>query len=283
MSDASDPYLYPGTDVLKNVPGFRNAEQCGAFETLHTAARMYELLLYPVQGGFDVAHLKAIHRHIFRDVFAWAGGFRTSLLGKAEYLGQPPTWFTPPHLLEHEAEGIFEWLHRANLLRGLSRIDFARHAARLLAEINKLHPFREGNGRTQRLFVDAIAGQAGHEVHFDVVSRERMVQASIAANNSNLGMMNRMFEEITNDGRIEPLRRAIAFLSREKFNWNDAYIATATAGESYSGKLVGRDGDAFMMRSVDHRIIIGRTADIDPAIQSGGRIAFRATSLGEPG
>ena len=55
MSDASDPYLYPGTYVLKNVPGLRNAEQCGAFETLNTAARIYELLQNPVHGGFDVA------------------------------------------------------------------------------------------------------------------------------------------------------------------------------------------------------------------------------------
>lgn len=202
------------------------------------------------------------------------------LAGKGRVLWTAANLVTPPHLLEHEAERIFGWLHRANLLRGLDRVEFARYAARLLAEINKLHPFREGNGRTQRLFVDAIAGQAGLQVHFDVVSRERMVQASIAANNDSLGMMNRMFEEITDAGRIAPLRRAIAFLSREKFNWNDTYIATAVAGDRYAGKLVERNGEAFMMRSDDDRIIIGRTADIDPAIQSGEHIAFRATNFG---
>jgi fido (protein-threonine AMPylation protein) len=93
MSDASDPYPDPGTDVLKNVPGLRNAEQCGAFETLNSAARIYEFLQNPVHGGFDVPHLKSIHRHISQDVFAWAGEFRTSLLGKAEHLGQPAAWF----------------------------------------------------------------------------------------------------------------------------------------------------------------------------------------------
>src|SRR5437762_13076627 len=102
MSDDSDPYLYPGTDILKTVPGLRNTEQLAAFEALNMAARAYELLQNPADGGFDLTHLKAIHRHIFQDVYAWAGELRTTRLGKAEYLGQPPTWFTPPHLLEHE-------------------------------------------------------------------------------------------------------------------------------------------------------------------------------------
>jgi hypothetical protein len=113
-------------------------------------------------------------------------------------------------------------------------------------------------------------------VYFDVVSRERMVQASIEANSGNLGMMVRMFEEITDEDRSQPLRRAVAFLSCERFNWNDTYIATTTAGEHYTGKLVGRDGGAFMMRSDDNRIFIGRTADIDPAISIGERLEFRA-------
>jgi cell filamentation protein len=276
MSDDSDPYLYPGTDVLRNVPDLRDAEQLAVFEGLNTAARVYELLQNPIAGGFDIVHLKAIHKHVFQDVFTWAGELRTTMLGKAEYFGRPPVWFTPPHLLEHEAKRIFVWLHRADLLRRLPRVEFARQSAQLLAEVNTLHPFREGNGRTQRLFVDALARQAGHELHFDVVSRERMVQASIEAHGGNPGKMTRMFEEITDAGRLLPLRRAIAFLSREKFNWNDTYIATTTAAESYSGKLVGRDGEAFMMRTDDNRILIGRAADIDPAAQSGQRIAFRA-------
>jgi len=276
MSDDSDPYLYPGTDVLRNVPGLGTSEQLAAFEAFNTAARTYELLQNPVAGGFDTAHLKAIHKQIFQDVFAWAGEFRTTPLGKAEYLGQPPIWFTPPHLLEHEADSIFEALRRAHLLRGLPRIQFARQAARLLAQINKLHPFREGNGRTQRVFVDMLTRRAGYELNFDVVSRERMVQASIEANAGILGMMTRMFEEITDADRIQPLRRAIAFLSREKFNWNETYIATTTAGLSYAGKLVGRDGDAFMMRADDNRILIGRSGDIDPVARSGEPIAFRA-------
>jgi cell filamentation protein len=279
MNAASDPYLYPGTDVLRNVPGLRNAEQLAAFETAKTAQRIYELQKTPVVGRFDTTHLKTIHQRVFQDVFPWAGQFRTTMLGKAERVGQPATWFTPPHLLEHEAQRIFDSLHRSNLLRRIQPIEFARKAARLLGEINALHPFREGNGRTQRLFVDALANQAGHQLHFDVVSRERMVQASIEANRGNFGMMTRLFEEIIDTERIQPLRRAIMFLSRESFNWNDTYIATTVAGENYTGRLIGRDGESFMMRSDDNRILIGRAADIGNSIRTGEHFSFRAAGV----
>lgn len=73
------------------------------------------------------------------------------------------------------------------------------------------------------------------------------------------------------------MRRAIAFLSRQKFKWNDRYIATTTTTHLYAGKLAGRDGAAFMMRSDDDRIIIGRAVDIHPAAGSGDGITFKAT------
>jgi cell filamentation protein len=277
MSNASDPYLYPGTNVLRNIPDLRDGSQLATFESHKTAARIYKHLRSPIKGEFDTAHLKAIHRHVFQDVFAWAGQFRTTVLGKAEFVGHSTRWFTPPHLLGYEADRIFARLHQANLLRSLSRPEFVSGAVQLFAEINKLHPFREGNGRTQRLFIDAVARQAGHEVTFDVVSRERMVSASIEAIDGNLGTLTRIFEEITDETRIQPLRRAIAFLSAHQFKWNETYLATTTAGETYSGRLVGRDRDAFMMRTDDNRILVGRATDIDSAIPSGERLSFRAT------
>ena len=278
MNTASDPYLYRGSNVLRNIAGLRNADQLAVFETAKTAQRIYELQSKPTVGSFDTTHLKAIHRHIFQDVFPWAGQFRTTVLGRAEQVGQPVTWFTPPHLIAHEAERIFKWLRRSNLLAGVDRIEFARGCSELLARLNDLHPFREGNGRTQRLFVEALARRSGYELHFEVVSRERIVQASIEANRGNVGMMTRMFEEMLDEDRVEPLRRAIAFLSREKFNWNDTYISTTTGGEKYAGRLVGRDGNAFMMRSDDDRIFVGRAIDIDYTARGGDRIEFRASS-----
>ena len=90
-------------------------------------------------------------------------------------------------------------------------------------------------------------------------------------------MMTRLFEEIIDAKRIQPLRRAILFLTRESFNWNDTYIATTIAGENYSGRLVGREGESFMMRLDDNRILIGRAADISNSIRTGEQFSFRAT------
>ena len=82
MSDASDPYLYPGTNVLRNIPGLRNANDLAAFEAINTARRGYELLLNPVPGAFDTDHLKSIHKQLFQDVHPWAGEFRTTMPGR---------------------------------------------------------------------------------------------------------------------------------------------------------------------------------------------------------
>jgi cell filamentation protein len=276
MSESSDPYLYPGTDVLRNIPGIRSAKDLVAFETLNSGARMYELRLQPITGDFNTQHLKAIHKYVFQDVYPWAGHFRTTMPGKAQFIGGPVTYFAPPRLLEYEAQRIVDELHRANFLRGLSRSDFARKAAQLLADLNKLHPFREGNGRTQRIFVGALARQTGHAVQFDVVSQERMVRASILATSGDSAMMIRLFQEITDPDRIQPLRRAIEFLVANRFPWNSTYIATATPGQEYAGRLAGRDGAAFMMRTDSDQIIVGRQADIPADVHNGEHLSFVA-------
>jgi cell filamentation protein len=276
MSENSDPYLYPGTDVLRNIPGIRDAEALITFETLNTGARMYELSLKPIAGIYDAVHLKALHKYIFQDVYPWAGQFRTTLLGKAQFVEGPATYFTPPHLLEHEAQRILDGLHRANLLKELSRSEFAWKAAHLLVELNNLHPYREGNGRTQRIFVETLAREAGHTIHFDVVSKERMIRASVLSTAGDSAMMIRLFQEITDPECIRPLRRAIEFLAANRFPWNTTYLATATPGQEYAGKLVGRDGAAFMMRTDSDQIIIGQQADIPADIRSGEHFSFIA-------
>jgi len=217
-----------------------------------------------------------VHKHLFQDVYLWAGTFRTTVLAKREFVGGPVTYFTAPHLLEHEAERIFNAFHRGAELRGFSASKFAHEAALLLAALNTLHPFREGKGRTQRAFVQVVAQQAGHPLYFDTVSRERMVRASILSAQGDSTMMIRLFQEITDADRVKPLRRAIAFLEANGFQWNDIYIATTTPGQTYNGRLVGRDQDAFMMRTVADQIIIGKHSDISPETRGGDELSFTA-------
>lgn len=278
MSVGSDPYVYPGTDTLRNLANIRDPHELASFEAEATLRRGLELLRRPILEGnnFNTAHLKAIHKHLFQDVYPWAGRFRTTELGKQEFGSGPVTYFTPRRLLEHEAERIFKALHRT-AIRRLPRPEFAREAALLLAALNTLHPFREGNGRTQRMFVQEVARHAGRPLYFDTVSRERMVRASILSTRGESSMMIRLFQEITDMDRVHRLRRAIAFLDANGFKWNDVYIATTTPGQTYTGRLAGRDQDAFMMRTVADQIVIGKQSDISPELRSGDELSFTST------
>ena len=103
-----------------------------------------------------------------------------------------------------------------------------------------------------------------------------MIRASILATAGDSAMMIRLFEEITDGRRVQPLRRAIEFLGANRFPWNTTYIATATLGQQYTGRLVGRDAGAFMMRTDSDQIIIGRQTDIPGEIGSGELFDFTA-------
>jgi hypothetical protein len=115
------------------------------FEAEATTRRIVELIARPVNGPFDVAHLKAVHRHVFQDVYSWAGQFRTINISKAGHL------FGAAAFLERSLASLFQRLARENHLKGAASDAFVKRAF-YLGEINAAHPFREGNGRAQREF-----------------------------------------------------------------------------------------------------------------------------------
>ena len=95
MTGNSDPYPYPGTNVLKNLRGLTDPELLERFEARRTHRRIAELIDTPAAGRFDVAHLKAIHRYIFQDVYEWAGQFRTVNISKGGHLFGLATFLEP--------------------------------------------------------------------------------------------------------------------------------------------------------------------------------------------
>ena len=154
----ADPYCYPGTSVLKNLPDLRTQEALDAFEAAATMQRADE----PLPGGrFTVSHYRAVHRHLFQDVYAWAGAFRTVRLAK------DASAFCYPEHISREIQTVFANLRAQNFLRGLDAGLFAQEAAAFLATLNAIHPFREGNGRTQLLFLTLQADHAGHPFNLD--------------------------------------------------------------------------------------------------------------------
>ena len=184
---ADDPYLIPGTAVLKNRLGLSSQSELNRLEADLTSTRIWELARQPVLGKFDLAHLKKIHAHIFQDVYAWAGEPRTISISKGASM------FCLPQHLEFAAEDIFGKLARENHLKGLSREAFANRAAYFFSEINALHPFREGNGRTQNLFLKQLGAEAGFELFIEKVGREQMMVAASAAHRGDLDLARAMF------------------------------------------------------------------------------------------
>jgi len=233
------------------------------------------------KGQFDAAHLKALHLFLFQDVYEWAGHTRnepvrlsdgtTATEPMMQKLGG--TSFLPGEQIPAALDQVADDIRTAGYLRGLPQERFAERAADVMSEINAIHAFREGNGRTQRTFMRELAKQAGHDLDFSVISGERMIQASIAANDDgNPGVMRRLFKDAVIPERRAALARAISALNAAGVSWNDEYIAAAEPGYSVALTLADIAGAQFMGDTPDALIIIGRTADLPVPPPSRGEV-----------
>jgi cell filamentation protein len=167
-----DPYCYPRTSILRNLPGLRSQAALQRFETIATAQRADEPL---PNGRLGVAHYKAIHRHLFQDVYSWAGQFRTVSVGKDGSV------FCYPANIVREMTLLFGSLRQRKYLQGVEITEFVSHAAHFLAELNAIHPFREGNGRTQTTFMVLLAIRAGRTVRVELLRPRRFLAAMITS------------------------------------------------------------------------------------------------------
>lgn len=165
-------YCYPGTDVLKNKLNIHDRGILSDAERSISLVRMIELEEHPIRGNYDLDHLKRIHKALFGDIFEWAGQLRTVDISKG-------TMFCKCEYIESNANKLFRELKDENNLIGLKMEDMASRLAYYLCEINAIHPFREGNGRTQRLFVKQLAFDAGYYLDFTGISDEEMINASV--------------------------------------------------------------------------------------------------------
>ncbi len=167
-----DPYVYPGTNVLRNLRGIRDAAALEAAEAIASSRRMVELEQKPLTGRFDPSHLRAVHHYIFQDVYDWAGEFRTVDIGKGGNL------FALKDNIASCLDRVFDQLCKERHLAGLERAGFAQRSAYYLGEINAIHPFREGNGRTQREFLRELAVRNGFDFDWARISQAQMIEAS---------------------------------------------------------------------------------------------------------
>lgn len=165
-----DPLCYPGTTVLINSAGLINQTDLDDFELSMYLTRAEEPL---PQGDLGYAHYCAIHRHLFQDVYSWAGTPRTIRIAKGG------NWFCFPEHLDRMMTTIFAPEVIGAILAGQPLPEFAARVAHLLAEINAGHPFREGNGRTQLTYLNLLAVSSGRPFHAELLEPDRVMNAMI--------------------------------------------------------------------------------------------------------
>jgi cell filamentation protein len=164
-----DAYTYEDSPVLRNRAGHRDQSALDRFERISVANRMVE---DPPPGNFDYQHLKAIHHHLFQDVYDWAGQERNVSISKGQ------TQFANPRFIHPVVTALLSQLAEEKYLNNTSPEFFVERAAHYVLELNIAHPFREGNGRVVRYFLSLLAHNAGFEIDEDQL-RDGWVDACI--------------------------------------------------------------------------------------------------------
>lgn len=202
----SDPYLYPNTDVIINKKDIHNADLLQKAETEFAKARLMQGL---PDGVFDYHHLKAIHRHLFQDLYSWAGQERTVRISKSG------SQFAFPEYIQKELDKLFKQLKADSFLQKLDQQTFCEKAAYYFNEVNAAHPFREGNGRTNRIFFNQLADQAGYSLEWYKTNHRDYLQASIDGFQGENQPMMKVFSSITVLQEKSILRER-----KRPFRWN---------------------------------------------------------------
>lgn len=159
--------------VLRNTRGLTDHAALEDAIASQSFLRVLELEKHPIIGHLDIAHLRKIHHFVFQDIFPWAGHFREVRTSRSDSFGFPPPQFILPSL-----EKLFADLKAEKHLKGLDADTFATRSAFYLGELNAIHPFREGNGRTQREFIRTVALTAGHKLSWHNLDQQENNEAS---------------------------------------------------------------------------------------------------------
>ena len=164
-------YCYKGTNVLINLLNIRDNKTLQRAESRIVATKLFELRKNEMIGNFDVEHFIKIHKFLFEDIYPFAGKFRTENIAKGYFS------FAEWEYIDTELRKLLEKLHKSNLLKNDTREELVKDLAYYLAELNVLHPFREGNGRTIREFIRELAYKNGYLLDLQKVEPSEVYDA----------------------------------------------------------------------------------------------------------
>ena len=183
-------YCYAGTNILKNKLNIRDLDILHEAERDYSSVRQAELSNLGVTGDFSFKHLCSIHKQLFQDVYSWAGKARTVDISKG-------TIFCLVQFIESQFDDLYRKLKKENFLSDISdKKEMSIRLAFYLGELNMIHPFREGNGRTQRIYIEQLCLNNGRfEIDFTEVTKEEMIAASVRSANVSNDMMEELLEK----------------------------------------------------------------------------------------
>lgn len=192
--DFPDPYIDPATGLLRNKVNAQTQVVLDTAEGDLVYARMIQLLKSPPEPTSDLTELAEIHRHLFQDLYDWAGEIRTVDIRKPVEGATP---FMPVSFVHRGGQYAAEELYKDKDLKGLNRDQLVSRLSHHYDQFNYVHPFREGNGRTQRFMFSRIVRDAGWGLHWTRVTGETNDHASrIAAEQQDLQHLKAMFDQI---------------------------------------------------------------------------------------
>ena len=189
-----DPYFDDSIGELRNLLGAKSAEEFQELEPQIVFANELELHAINIPRTNDFAEVLLVHKQLFKGVYDWAGEVRTVDIKKN---GENAEFFLVASKINSAADYVFSELAKENCLKVLDKSSFVRRLAHYYDQLNYIHPFREGNGRTQRVFWSRVARDAGYEVNWDAIVGDENNEASrIAAENMDLSGLEAMFGRI---------------------------------------------------------------------------------------
>lgn len=175
-----DPYVYPGTSIFRNKLGIKDPDELDRVERLLARQRASEGI---PSGDFGLAHLQAIHGHIFQDVYDWAGEVRTVEVTKGGHQ------FMFRQYIENGMSDVHRRIVAADYFKSTTLADFADAAGPIMGDVNYVHPFREGNGRAQLLYLKQLSANAGHALDLREIDRAPWLHASRSAHDADYAPM----------------------------------------------------------------------------------------------
>lgn len=166
-------YCYPNTDILINKLDLKDNTLLQKYEAKITAAKLLALRQKGIIGTFNSQHIKDIHKYLFEDIYPFAGIFRTENIGKGVFR------FAEWQFIESELDKLLDILKNENYLENYSQDIIAKRLAYYISELNVLHPFREGNGRTIREFIRELALKNKYILNLKKVDPKDFFNASV--------------------------------------------------------------------------------------------------------